>query len=122
MPILDPVLQFQLCQLEQNNNPKSKVRFLKKYLNIASKYIFKSSDTIKAYIQFKIDLRKNISDLKGYFKSENIENEIKNDNIPNFYTFVHDLIKGEDESKEKDGDFVSIKTFKSRFNIFSAFC
>ena len=121
MPILDPVLQFQLCQLEQNNNPKSKVRFFKKYLNIASKYIFKSSDTIKAYIQFKIDLRKNISDLKGYFKSENIENEIKNDNVPNFYTFVHDLIKGEDESKEKDGDFVSIKTFKSRLTFFQPF-
>ena len=117
MPILDPILQYELACNKQKNDPKSKFSFWNYYLNVASKYIFQSSETIKTYLQFKKDLQQNIPLLKEYFHLD-VDDDFKKLKIPDFYKFIYDLLKGNDNNQELEGDYFQIKSVNSNYSYF----
>lgn len=117
MPILDPILQYQLVIRTQKSDPKQKNQFFQYFLDTASQNIYKSSESIKAYIQFKKDFQHYFDKLKQYFNLKD-QNEINLKEIPDLYRYLNERISENGQEKTINGDYFTIKSNNYDFNYF----
>lgn len=99
MPILDPVYFSALISETESKNSKYSKHFFLHYLRIASKNLYRNSQTIEASIQFKKDLKSSIKEINRLFGCKfTQESEFDDPTIKDYYRFLYDHI----DSKYKE--------------------
>ena len=95
MPILDPSLQYQLLAkppskiLDSSYNP---ISFYIRYINVASRHMFRNYSTIQTSKQFKKDIETQKNAIEREFNCKIDEAVFNNPTIIDYYEFFFSLI------------------------------
>ena len=112
MPILDPVNFSGLLSNCDSTESKYSKQFFIRYLHIASRNLYRSTQTIEASIQFKKDLKLGFEVLNKLFGCNFVhENEFNDPTIRDYYRFLYEHIDPKYKTK-------ILKKQKGVYNVF----
>ena len=116
MPILDPILQFNLSIIPNNKTADDLKNFYSNYLQLASEQIDQNYNTILASFQFKKDFEKCMPVISKYLS---FTFHGQKEEFPNiYYSILYQNCALEKPKLDFQGDYYKYSIFNSQFYFF----
>ena len=116
MPILDPILQFNLSVITNNKTKADIKKFYANYLHVASERINQNYNTILVSFQFKKDFENCISVISKHLSFTFRGNKEDYANLYNTILYQNDAL--EQQKFDFQGDYYKYSLFNSSFYFF----